>query len=168
MRRALELAALGRGLVSPNPMVGAVVVRDGRVVGEGWHEGPGIAARRGSRAGGRRDRGARRDALLHPRALRSRGTDAAVHRARSSRRVSRGSSSPRATRTRSSTVAGSTACAPRGIEVVDGVLEEPARRLNAAFERHVMSGLPLVTLKMRRVARRQDGRDGPIVPLDHG
>ena len=29
MRRALELAALGRGLVSPNPMVGAVVVRDG-------------------------------------------------------------------------------------------------------------------------------------------
>ena len=36
MRRALELAALGRGLVSPNPMVGAVVVRDGVVVGEGW------------------------------------------------------------------------------------------------------------------------------------
>ena len=41
MRRALELAALGRGLVSPNPLVGAVVVRDGTVVGEGWHRGPG-------------------------------------------------------------------------------------------------------------------------------
>jgi diaminohydroxyphosphoribosylaminopyrimidine deaminase / 5-amino-6-(5-phosphoribosylamino)uracil reductase len=37
MWRALELAALGKGLVSPNPMVGAVVVRDGRVVGECWH-----------------------------------------------------------------------------------------------------------------------------------
>lgn len=38
MRRALELAARGRGLVEPNPMVGCVVVDDGVVVGEGWHE----------------------------------------------------------------------------------------------------------------------------------
>ncbi len=37
MRRALELAALGRGETSPNPMVGCVVVRGGRVVGEGHH-----------------------------------------------------------------------------------------------------------------------------------
>jgi len=37
MARALELAARGRGTVAPNPLVGAVVVRDGRVVGEGWH-----------------------------------------------------------------------------------------------------------------------------------
>jgi diaminohydroxyphosphoribosylaminopyrimidine deaminase/5-amino-6-(5-phosphoribosylamino)uracil reductase len=38
MRRALELAQRGRGHVEPNPLVGAVVVRDGRIVGEGWHE----------------------------------------------------------------------------------------------------------------------------------
>src|SRR5689334_21403189 len=37
MRRALELAERGRGWVEPNPLVGAVVVRDGRAVGEGWH-----------------------------------------------------------------------------------------------------------------------------------
>jgi diaminohydroxyphosphoribosylaminopyrimidine deaminase/5-amino-6-(5-phosphoribosylamino)uracil reductase len=37
MRRALALAARGRGRVRPNPMVGAVVVHGGRVVGEGWH-----------------------------------------------------------------------------------------------------------------------------------
>lgn len=37
MRRALELAERGRGRVEPNPRVGAVVVRDGAVVGEGWH-----------------------------------------------------------------------------------------------------------------------------------
>lgn len=37
MARALELAARGRGLTSPNPMVGAVLVRDGAVVAEGWH-----------------------------------------------------------------------------------------------------------------------------------
>jgi diaminohydroxyphosphoribosylaminopyrimidine deaminase/5-amino-6-(5-phosphoribosylamino)uracil reductase len=38
MRRALELAERGRGAVEPNPLVGAVIVRDGRIVGEGWHE----------------------------------------------------------------------------------------------------------------------------------
>jgi diaminohydroxyphosphoribosylaminopyrimidine deaminase/5-amino-6-(5-phosphoribosylamino)uracil reductase len=37
MRRALEIAERGRGLTSPNPLVGAVVVRDGRIVGEGAH-----------------------------------------------------------------------------------------------------------------------------------
>jgi diaminohydroxyphosphoribosylaminopyrimidine deaminase/5-amino-6-(5-phosphoribosylamino)uracil reductase len=37
MRRALELAARGWGRTWPNPMVGAVVVQDGRIVGEGWH-----------------------------------------------------------------------------------------------------------------------------------
>jgi diaminohydroxyphosphoribosylaminopyrimidine deaminase / 5-amino-6-(5-phosphoribosylamino)uracil reductase len=38
MRRALELAELGRGQVEPNPMVGCVVVRDGKIVGEGYHQ----------------------------------------------------------------------------------------------------------------------------------
>src|SRR5436305_14223052 len=38
MARALELAERGRGHVEPNPLVGAVVAREGRAVGEGWHE----------------------------------------------------------------------------------------------------------------------------------
>jgi len=38
LERALELAERGRGTTHPNPVVGAVVVRDGDVVGEGWHE----------------------------------------------------------------------------------------------------------------------------------
>ncbi len=38
LERALELAERGRGTTHPNPIVGAVVVRDGEVVGEGWHE----------------------------------------------------------------------------------------------------------------------------------
>ena len=37
MERALQLASLGRGRVSPNPMVGAVVVARGRIIGEGYH-----------------------------------------------------------------------------------------------------------------------------------
>src|SRR5947207_10312331 len=43
MQRALELAQRGRGHVEPNPLVGAIVVRDGRVVGEGWHQRFGAA-----------------------------------------------------------------------------------------------------------------------------
>lgn len=41
MLRALELAAYGRGSVSPNPMVGCVIVHEGRMIGEGWHKGYG-------------------------------------------------------------------------------------------------------------------------------
>jgi diaminohydroxyphosphoribosylaminopyrimidine deaminase/5-amino-6-(5-phosphoribosylamino)uracil reductase len=38
MRRAVELASLGQGHVSPNPLVGAVIVHQGKIVGEGWHK----------------------------------------------------------------------------------------------------------------------------------
>ena len=37
MKRALELASRGAGLASPNPMVGAVLVKGGEIVGEGYH-----------------------------------------------------------------------------------------------------------------------------------
>src|SRR5918995_4038744 len=42
MRLALALAANGRGTASPNPMVGAVVVNHGRIVGKGYHLRPGL------------------------------------------------------------------------------------------------------------------------------
>jgi diaminohydroxyphosphoribosylaminopyrimidine deaminase/5-amino-6-(5-phosphoribosylamino)uracil reductase len=38
MQRALNLAVLGAGSVSPNPLVGCVIVKDGKVIGEGWHK----------------------------------------------------------------------------------------------------------------------------------
>jgi diaminohydroxyphosphoribosylaminopyrimidine deaminase/5-amino-6-(5-phosphoribosylamino)uracil reductase len=38
LSRALELAEQGRGYVEPNPMVGCIIVRDGKIIGEGWHE----------------------------------------------------------------------------------------------------------------------------------
>src|SRR5712691_9970099 len=41
MQEAIRLAENGLGLARPNPMVGAVVVAGGEVVGQGWHEGPG-------------------------------------------------------------------------------------------------------------------------------
>src|SRR3954452_16591761 len=49
--RALELAEDGRGQVSPNPLVGAVIVRDGETIGEGFHaELSGLHAKRAARA----------------------------------------------------------------------------------------------------------------------
>ena len=38
MRRAIELAKKGRGWTNPNPMVGAVIVKNGSIIGEGYHE----------------------------------------------------------------------------------------------------------------------------------
>lgn len=42
MKRALMLAARGEGRTAPNPLVGCVLVKDDKIVGEGWHEGPGL------------------------------------------------------------------------------------------------------------------------------
>jgi len=68
MVRALELAARGQGYVEPNPMVGCVIVRDGRIVGEGWHArfgGP-HAEIEALRAAGDRARGATLYVTLEP------------------------------------------------------------------------------------------------------
>ncbi|MGH8326476.1 MAG: hypothetical protein ACRET2_06915, partial [Steroidobacteraceae bacterium] len=59
MRRALELAARGLETTHPNPRVGCVVVKDGRTLGEGWHERAGephaeIVALRAARAAARK------------------------------------------------------------------------------------------------------------------
>lgn len=43
MRRCIELARNAQGKTAPNPMVGAVIVKDGEILAEGWHEGPGLA-----------------------------------------------------------------------------------------------------------------------------
>ena len=50
LARCLELAERGRRTAAPNPVVGAVVVRDGSVIGEGWHERPGALMPRSSRS----------------------------------------------------------------------------------------------------------------------
>jgi diaminohydroxyphosphoribosylaminopyrimidine deaminase / 5-amino-6-(5-phosphoribosylamino)uracil reductase len=68
MERALALAERGRGTTYPNPLVGAVVVDDGEVVGEGWHERAGEphAEVRALRAAGERARGATLYVTLEP------------------------------------------------------------------------------------------------------
>ena len=145
MRRALELAERGWGRVSPNPMVG--VVRDGRVVGEGWHEGPGlphaeIMALR--EAGADAARGATVVCTLEP--CDHTGRTAPCTQALIEAGVARvvaatGDPNPLVDG------AGFARLRAAGIEVVVGPLAAEARRLNESFERHVMTGLPFVTLK---------------------
>src|SRR2546421_9662455 len=68
LERALELAERGRGTTQPNPVVGAVLVRDGEVVGEGWHERKGEphAEVNAIAAAGNRARGATLYVTLEP------------------------------------------------------------------------------------------------------
>jgi len=68
LERALELAERGRGTTHPNPVVGAVLVRDGEVVGEGWHERKGEphAEVNALAAAGERSRGATLYVTLEP------------------------------------------------------------------------------------------------------
>jgi diaminohydroxyphosphoribosylaminopyrimidine deaminase/5-amino-6-(5-phosphoribosylamino)uracil reductase len=68
LERALKLAERGRGTTYPNPVVGAVLVCDGEIVGEGWHERPGEAHAEVNalRAAGDRARGATAYVTLEP------------------------------------------------------------------------------------------------------
>jgi len=68
LARARELALNARGRVSPNPLVGAVILRDGRLIAEGWHEGPGLphAEIMALRAAGAQARGATLVCTLEP------------------------------------------------------------------------------------------------------
>ena len=149
MRRALELARRGWGRVSPNPMVGALVLddRDGSALGEGWHEGPGTphAEVMALAAAGDLARGATVVCTLEPcnhfgrtppctRAL----IDAGV------RRVIVAAADPNL----GDDTPGLVELRDAGVDVEVGVMAAESRRLNRAFERHVTSGLPYVTLKM--------------------
>jgi diaminohydroxyphosphoribosylaminopyrimidine deaminase/5-amino-6-(5-phosphoribosylamino)uracil reductase len=147
IERTLALAELGRGLVSPNPMVGAVVVTDGRIVGEGHHEGPGrphaeiVALRQADRAA----RGGTLFVSLEPCDHHGRTgpcTDAIIQ-AGIARVVA-------AMRDPNPIVDGRGFDRLRsaGIEVVEGVHREEAERLNEAFAKHARTGSPFVTWKM--------------------
>jgi diaminohydroxyphosphoribosylaminopyrimidine deaminase / 5-amino-6-(5-phosphoribosylamino)uracil reductase len=147
MRRAIELAERGCGRVSPNPLVGAVIARGHEVVGEGWHEGPGLqhAEVAALAQAGPQARGATVYSTLEPcnrfgrtppctRAL----IDAGVTR------VVVGSIDPNL----GEDGPGVRELSDAGIEVTAGVCHEEADRQNIAFLTHVRTGRPFVILKM--------------------
>lgn len=143
MRRALELAARGRYSVSPNPMVGCLIVRDGNVIAEGWHRRAGephaeIEALRDTDA-----RGATMIVTLEPcvhhgrtppcvDAIIAAGITRVVAAVRDPHDVAAG---------------GVEKLRDAGIEVITGVLEDDARRLNEIFIHAVTHHRPFVLLK---------------------
>jgi diaminohydroxyphosphoribosylaminopyrimidine deaminase / 5-amino-6-(5-phosphoribosylamino)uracil reductase len=159
MRQALALARRGRGRVAPNPLVGAVVVRDGEVVGEGYHAlyGGDHAEVVALRAAGDRARGATVYVTLEPCAHHGKTppcTEALL--AAGVRRV------VAATRDPDPVAAGGLArLRELGVETTVGVEEGAARELNAPFFHALRSDRPWVTLKLAvSIDGAIAGRDG--------
>jgi diaminohydroxyphosphoribosylaminopyrimidine deaminase/5-amino-6-(5-phosphoribosylamino)uracil reductase len=158
MLRALELARRGEGRTQPNPPVGAVIVRDGRIVGEGFHPlaGEPHAEIFALRQAGEASRGADLYVTLEPCCHRGRTGPCvqAVIEAGISR-VFVGAIDP------NPLVAGGgmAALAAAGIEAVAGINEAECRRLIAPFAKHTTTGLPYVILK---AAMTLDGRTATV------
>jgi diaminohydroxyphosphoribosylaminopyrimidine deaminase/5-amino-6-(5-phosphoribosylamino)uracil reductase len=156
IERALELAERGRGTTRPNPMVGAVVVRDGEVVGEGWHERPGEphAEAMALEAAGERARGGTLYVTLEPCAHLGRTppcADAVVAAGISHVVAATSDPDPR------TNGQGFARLRAAGIEVelAEGDLARQARRQNEAFLTWAAKGRPFVTYK---AAMTLDGR----------
>lgn len=147
MRRALELAPKGAGAVEPNPVVGAVLVRDGKIVGEGWHRqfgGP-HAEVFALKAAGARAKGATLYTTLEPCSPHPKKTPPCTDLLAASgvRRVVAAMKDPNpAVNGR-----GLSLLRKSGIRVSVGLLEKEARRVNAAFSKFQKTGLPYVCSK---------------------
>jgi diaminohydroxyphosphoribosylaminopyrimidine deaminase / 5-amino-6-(5-phosphoribosylamino)uracil reductase len=159
LRRALELAERGRERVSPNPLVGAVVVRDGEIVGEGFHaELGGLHAERAAladcRERGNDPAGATMYVTLEPCAHEGRQPPCAEAVLEAGvGRVVIASDDP----SEKAAGRGPGILRDGGVEVVfaAGAEAAAARLLNQPFRKHARTGLPLVTLKL---AISLDGR----------
>jgi diaminohydroxyphosphoribosylaminopyrimidine deaminase/5-amino-6-(5-phosphoribosylamino)uracil reductase len=154
MKRALRLAEKGRGRTSPNPMVGAVLVKAGKVVGEGYHAKAGEphAEILALRQAGRSARGATlyinlepcthygRTPPCAPRVVEA-GIKKAVIGMEDPNPLVRGK--------------GIRSLKNAGIEVLEGILGEECRTLNEAFCHYIVEKRPFVILK---VAATLDGK----------
>ena len=146
MRAALAEAAKGIGRTSPNPAVGAVLVKDGQIVGRGYHRRAGAAHAEvvAIRRAGKRARGAELYTTLEPcnhygrtppctSAILDAGVARVICALRDPNPIVNGRGIARLRRA--------------GIPVFAGVLGAEAARLNRPYLKHMRSGLPWVTLK---------------------
>ncbi len=154
MARALELASRGRGMTRPNPMVGAVLVKNGRIVGEGWHHRFGaphaeIEAIQNCKIS---VRGATLYVTLEPCAHYGKTPPCA------SRLIEEGIGRVVCAMIDPNPLVsgkGVAALEAAGIPVTVGVLETKARRLNETFIKYITERKPFVTYK---TAMSLDGR----------
>ncbi|KUG03775.1 diaminohydroxyphosphoribosylaminopyrimidine deaminase [hydrocarbon metagenome] len=146
MQRALELASKARGRTSPNPMVGAVIVKDGQIIGEGYHQKAGtphaeIHALKNAR---HKARGASLYVSLEPCCHHGKTppcTDAIIEAGIQRVIIAVLDPNPK--------VAGKGAkiLQEAGIEIRVGVMEEAAVYLNEIFFKHIQKGIPFVAIK---------------------
>ena len=154
MDQALELASRGLGRTTPNPAVGAVVVKDGKVVGQGWHHRAGTphAEVHALKDAGEAARGATIYVTLEP--CNHTGLTPPCTRAvleAGIKRVVIGALDP------NPRVAGGGMqfLRQQGLDVMEGCRRDECRMLIAPFAKHVRTGLPWVRMK---VACTMDGR----------
>jgi len=153
MKMALDLAQKGQGYTSPNPMVGAVVVQDGKVKGSGYHQSIGLAHAEVNAIedAGSQIKGATLYVNLEPCNHTGR-TPPCTRKILEAgiKRVVVAMEDP-------NTEAGGGAVflKEHGIDVLIGVCEEPAKKLNEAFVKYVYTKRPFVLLKC---AATLDGR----------
>ncbi len=155
MKRALELAKKGQGKVSPNPLVGAVIIKDGELISEGWHKkfGEAHAEVNAIKNAAERDlRGTTMVLNLEPCSHRGKTPPCAdlIIEKKISRVVI-------AMKDPNPLVAGRGVEKLRraGVEVETGVMEEQARYLNRFFIKHIVSEAPYIIVK---IAQSLDGR----------
>ena len=153
MRRALELAALGMYTATPNPRVGCVIVKDGKVVGEGWHRKAGEphAEANALAAAGESASGATAYVCLEPCSHFGRTPPCAD--ALIGADVSRVVAAMRDPNLQGA--GGGKKLEAAGIRFECGLLEEEARELNIGFVSRMARGRPWVRMK---IAASLDGR----------
>ncbi len=149
MRLALRLARRGYGTTSPNPMVGAVLVKGGKVIGRGWHRCAGgphaeIEALRDAQKRGHNPRGATFYVTLEPCCTHGRTppcTKAII--AAGIKRVVAGAIDPNPKHVGK----GFKILKRAGIEVIHGILADEFAKLNEAFNHWIVHRTPFVTVK---------------------
>ena len=154
MKTAIKLARKARGRTSPNPMVGALVVKNGKIVGRGFHPEAGKphAEVYALREAGDQARQATMYVTLEPCNHQGRTppcTEAIIDAGISRVVIGMEDPNPR--------VAGKGIARLKkaGIETISGILEDSCRRLNEAYIKYITTGTPFVTLK---IAASMDGR----------
>jgi diaminohydroxyphosphoribosylaminopyrimidine deaminase / 5-amino-6-(5-phosphoribosylamino)uracil reductase len=149
MRLALRLARRGYGATSPNPMVGAVLVKNKKIIGRGWHRQAGlphaeIEALLDAQKHGRNPKGATLYVTLEPCCTHGRTppcTNAII--AAGIKRVVSGTTDPNPQHAGK----GFKILQHAGVEVVHGILSDECKELNEAFNHWIVSRTPFVTVK---------------------
>ena len=151
MSIALNLAKKAEGMTSPNPLVGAVLVRNGLIIGKGYHKKAGlphaeIEAFKDARKKGKEIKGATLYVSLEPCCHKDKRTPPCVDAIIENgiKRVIVGMPDPNP-KVRGN---GVEMLREKGIDVVAGVLEEKLKKMNEDFSKYITTGKPFVTLKL--------------------